>query len=152
MKVLDKIISLLNENCVSYKLTEHEQVHTSAEAAAVRGLDLSTGAKALVMFADKKPIMIVVPGHKKVDLKKFKSIFGFKDIRMATGDEVLDLTGLLVGAIPPLGSIFGLPTYYDEWFKTADKAAFNPGSHTHSIIMSAADLIKVENPIFGPIT
>ncbi len=94
MTVLEKIQELLDDNHVNYTLTEHEPVHTSEEAAKVRGTTLSQGAKALIFFADKKPLLIVVPGDKRANLKKFKKTFSIKDLRMASPEEVTQLTGL----------------------------------------------------------
>jgi len=146
MTVLEKIKKKLDEASVKYKLFEHEPVYTSEDAARVRGEELSDGAKALVLFGDKNPILCVVPGDKKADFKKIKSHLGIKDLRMATPDEVKELTTLEIGAIPPVGSAMGLSSYYDNSFMLKDKVAFNAGDHKVTIIMNAEDLIKVENP------
>ncbi len=152
MTVLEKIQELLDDNHVNYTLTEHEPVHTSEEAAKVRGTTLSQGAKALIFFADKKPLLIVVPGDKRANLKKFKKTFSIKDLRMASPEEVTQLTGLKIGAIPPIGKAINLPSYFDQSVKSTDTAVFNAGSHSHSIAMKAQDLIKIEQPKLCDIT
>lgn len=146
MTVFEKIKSLLDEREFVYEVIEHEPVHTSADAAKIRDTDVSNGAKALVMFADKKPLLFVVPGNKKADFKKIKKTLKVKDLRMATPEEVLDLTTLKVGSIPPIGRAINLKSYFDSSFQTKDKVAFNAGSLTTSIIMKAKDLIDLENP------
>ena len=40
------------------------------------------------MKADKKSIMIVVPGDKKVDTSIFKKLYQIKDLEMATKEQV----------------------------------------------------------------
>jgi Ala-tRNA(Pro) deacylase len=149
--VLVKIKKLLDEAHIVYELLEHDPVYTSEEAARIRDSNLSMGAKALVLFGDKQPLLVVVPGDKKLNMKEFKRIFGIKDLRMATPDEVFSLTGVKVGAVPPVGKALNLKSYYDESFKSKDKVAFNAGMHTVSIIMQAADLIRLEDPVFGNI-
>lgn len=146
MTVFGKIKSLLDKANISYEVIEHEPVYTSADAAHIRDTDVSQGAKALVMFADKKPLLFVVPGDKKVDFKKVKRELAVKDLRMAKPEEVEELTTLKVGSIPPVGKSIGLNSYFDESFLEKEKAVFNAGSLTTSIIMKASDLIKVENP------
>jgi len=149
MMVFEKIKNLFNDAAVAYSVIEHEPVYTSQDAAKIRDTDISMGAKALVLFADKSPILVVVPGDKKIDFKKFKREFDVKDLRMATKEEVLELTGLEVGAIPPVGKAMELVSYFDEGFKQKEKVAFNAGLHTTSIITTPNGLIKVEDPVFG---
>ena len=148
MTVFEKIIQTFNEQGVKYELLEHEPVYTSADAAKIRDTKLSDGAKALVFIADKNPILVVLPGDKKVDTSMFKKLFGISDLAMATKEQVKEITGLEVGAIPPVGSVMGLKVYFDDEFKSKDIVSFNAGSHSKSIRIQASELIKVENPIF----
>jgi Ala-tRNA(Pro) deacylase len=111
VSVTEKIKSLLNENHIKFELLEHEAVFTSEQASQIRGTDISMGAKALVFYADRVPVLIVVPGDKKADLKKFKKTFGVKDLMIVSPDEVFNLTRLKVGSIPPFGNVMGLHTY-----------------------------------------
>jgi prolyl-tRNA editing enzyme YbaK/EbsC (Cys-tRNA(Pro) deacylase) len=146
MTVLEKIKEKLAVAGVEYELIEHEPVYTSADAARVRGEELSDGAKALVLFGDKTPILCVVPGDKRADFKKIKTHLEIKDLRMATPEEVKELTTLEIGAIPPVGSAMNLPSYYDNSFILKENVAFNAGDHSVTIIMTGDDLIRVEKP------
>jgi len=147
--VFEKIIALLEESRVNYQLTEHEPVFTSEEAAKVRGVPLEWGAKAIVFAADKKPILIVIPADRKIDLKSFKKSYSIKDLRMLTPEEVKAVAGVEVGAVPPLGNVMGLLTYFDEELTKKEKIAFNPGAHTKSIVMSPKDLIHLCSATIG---
>ena len=147
--VSDRIKVLFDAASVSYELFEHAPVYTSAEAARVRDTDISMGAKALVCYADGRPALLVLPGDKKADFRKFKRTFGVKDLRMATKDEVKELTGLEVGAIPPVGRAMSIKSYYDASIAEKEKVTFNDGLHTVSMIMSVKDLLKVEVPIIA---
>ena len=149
MTVFEKIKGFFDTARVKYKVIEHAPVYTSADAAKIRDTTMSMGAKALVFFADKVPILIVVSGDRKVNTKKFKKEFAIKDLRLATPEEVLSLTSLKVGSIPPVGKALDIKSYYDVAFKEKEEVAFNAGSHTTSITMQACDLITVEDPIFG---
>jgi len=149
MTILDKIIKLFDEAGILYEKLEHEPVYTSEDAAKIRDTGLSMGAKALILFADKKPVLVVVPGDKRLDFNKFKKLVSIKDLRMAAREEVYNLTGLEVGSIPPVGKALNLQSYYSDDFKQKDMVAFNAGMHTVSIKMKASDLLKVEEPLFG---
>lgn len=149
MTVKDKILRLLNKAGVQYRTVEHEPVYTSEEAARIRDTKENMGAKALVCFADKKPILIVVPGNMKVDFKKFKSTFNINDLHLASPQKVTELTSLEVGAIPPVGTVMNIPSYYDVHIENSEDVAFNAGSHTFSVVMKTEDLLNIENPTFG---
>jgi len=58
--------------------------------------------KSLLFISEKEgPILVVVNGESKVDLNKLAKIFG--KVRLATPEEVKQITGFEVGAVPPVG-------------------------------------------------
>ena len=58
--------------------------------------------KSLLFISEKEgPILVVVNGESKVDLNKLAKIFG--KVRLATPEEVRQITGFEVGAVPPVG-------------------------------------------------
>mgnify|MGYP001619052844 FL=1 len=147
--VFENIKNLLDINKIPYKLIEHKPVFTSEDASKIRGSSLSLGAKALIMKADKKPIMIVVPGDKKIDTSLFKKLYSIKDLEMATKEEVKTISGVEVGAVPPFGNLFKIPLYFDQTIVDNETVFFNAGSHSKSISMKGSDLEKVTKPIVG---
>lgn len=149
MTVFEKIISLLNSKKVRYQLIEHEPVHTSAQAALVRGTAPEQGAKALVMCSDGVPVMLVLPGNLKVDLKSFKSKFGIKNLQMALPEEVEKITGVKIGAVPPFGNLFNLKLFVDTKLGINENIAFNAGDHSKSIVMSYHDFASLTSPIIS---
>jgi len=62
----------------------------------------------------------------------------------------MDLTGLVPGSVPPFGRpILDLDLYVDASIRANDHVAFNAGSLTDSVIMTAeAYLDLVDAPIF----
>ena len=148
-QVFEKIRSILDENRVQYEVLEHAAVFTSEEAARVRATPLEQAAKALVFQADGTPLLLVIPGDRRVDSKGFKKSFKVKDLRMATREEVQRLTGITVGAIPPFGNVIGLPTYLDRLLLEMERVVFSAGSHTRSIRMSPQDLVALVQPTLG---
>lgn len=150
--VYEKIIDLLKKNGVEYKSYGHKPVFTSEDAAKIRNSSLKQGAKALIMKADKKPIMIVVPGDLKVDTSKFKKLYQIKDLEMAKPEEVKEVSGVEIGAVPPFGNLFKIPLYFDKTISKNESVFFNAGSHSKSISMKGSDLEKVTNPIVGEFT
>lgn len=149
-KVFERVVNLLNEKKIPHTLFEHEPVYTSEQAAKIRGTSLRQGAKALIFLADGKPMMVVVPGDKKVDVKKFKQIYKIGDLRMAVPEEVEQVTGgVKIGAVHPLGNLHNLPVYIDKSLGKSREIVFNAGLHTKSIKMSYRDYFRLVRPIIG---
>jgi Ala-tRNA(Pro) deacylase len=139
MSVTDTLLAFLHENNAEFEVVTHEPVTTSEEAARVRGTPLEQGAKALVFVADGRPILLVLPANQRVDRRAFKTAFGVKDLNMVSPDQLRELTGLEVGAVPPFGHLLGLPTYVDERLLTNPRLAFNAGSRTTSVLLETSD-------------
>ncbi len=146
LTVLERIVKMLEQNKVEYRRIDHKEVMTSQEASDARRTKLEEGAKALVMVAEKKPIMVVLPAHLKADTKLLKETLGVKDLRMATPDEVKQITEVGIGAVPPFGNLFNIPLYLDKKFEENEKMSFNAGSHTVSVEMRYKDFLKLVNP------
>ncbi|MFC1626747.1 amino acid--tRNA ligase-related protein, partial [Patescibacteria group bacterium] len=147
--VFGRIVRELEKLNIQYKAFKHESVITSKDAAKIRGTNLEEGAKALVLYADDKPLMVAVSGVTKIDFKAFKRLYEIKDLRMATPDEVQSVTSVPIGAVPPFGHIFGIPLYMDKQLSVCKNVVFNAGLHTKSISMNEKDYEKMSSPIIG---
>jgi Ala-tRNA(Pro) deacylase len=138
-----ELVALLRTDGAGFRLTHHDAVTTSAEAAAVRGAELRTGAKAMLVKARDGFVLVVLAGDRKVDWKLLGPLVGGKRARFASDDELRDLTGLSKGAVPPLGVLFGVRTIYDRSLLDVETVNFNAGTHTDSITMRRDDLVRI---------
>lgn len=150
--VFERLESRLREAGVAYTVLRHEPVTTSEQAAAVRGTPLASGAKALILKAGERFVLLVMPADRKLDSRKAREQLGVKALRFATREEVEQLTGLQPGAIPPFGSLFGLPTYCDPALAANPAINFNAGDHAVSMQISHADYVRTERPVCVPLT
>lgn len=144
--VFERLHAQLQAAQIEFRVLHHEPVYTSEQAAAVRGASLASGAKALIVKLDTRFVMLVLPADRKLDSKAVKVGLGVKSIRFASKDEVLTLTGLEPGSIPPFGSLFGLPTYVDPALAEQATITFNAGAHAISVFMAHADYVRIEQP------
>lgn len=147
--VFERIEHLLQSRDVEFGVTRHEPVYTSEEAAAVRGVALSSGAKALICKGAEGFVMFVIPADRKLASKRIRRDYGWRKFRFAERDEVLQLTGLAPGSIPPFGSLFELRTFCDERLGENATINFNAGDHEISVSMTYADYVKTEQPELG---
>ena len=141
------IQELLDRNGVWFEVSEHEPVYTSEQAAKVRGDELKTGVKALVMKTREGSFVLgLVAADRKIDLKKLAKIVKTKKLRLAPPQDVIKITGCEVGSVHPFGNLHKLPTYLDTSILENDMVNFNAGLHTVSIHMKTKDLIKTIKP------
>lgn len=152
MDVFEKIQNLLTTNKITFRHLEHEATPTSEDSARIRGDLLSQGAKAIVYKVEKEFYLFVFAADKKINPKKIKVHFKqqgmkAKKSRFASVDELLELTGLVPGAVPPFGEpILELPLFVDPSLLENEKISFNAGSLTNSITMQLEDYIQVAKP------
>jgi len=145
--MFEKIKDWLKSKSVEFKELHHEPTKSSEESAKARGVDLSTGGKALVLKIDDSFKILVLSASKKLDSNAVRSFFNAKKIRFADKDELLELTGLTPGAIPPFGEpIINLELFVDNSITLNEIIAFNAGSLTDSIIMSVHDYLELTKP------
>ena len=147
--VLQRLVCLLEDQQVDFDILTHEPVFTSEQAANVRGASMSSGANALICKVDQKFLMFVMPADRRLSGKQVRKQLKARSLRFANLDEVLEWTELEPGAIPPFGSLFGLPTYCDQALANEPTINFNAGNHARSISMSYTDFLKVERPTLG---
>lgn len=143
VEVHARLVSLLRAEDVDFRLTHHDAVTTSADAAAVRGAELRSGAKAMLVKGKSGFVLAVLAADRKVDWKLLAPLVGGKGARFANDDELREATGLTKGAVPPFGGLFSLRTIYDRSLLEVETVNFNAGTHTDSVAMSRADMVRI---------
>jgi prolyl-tRNA editing enzyme YbaK/EbsC (Cys-tRNA(Pro) deacylase) len=134
-----------------------ESTHTAADAAATVEADLGQIVKSLVFVAPAddgtlEPILCLVSGPNRVDLARLAAVTGARDIRRATAREAQELTGFVIGGIPPFGHIRSVRTIMDPdlgRFETVWAAA---GTQTAVFPVPPATLRILANATVAPIT
>ena len=147
--VTERLLALLVAEGADHAVLHHAPVRTSEEAASIRGTPLEQGAKALVFQADERTVLLVVQAHRRLETRAFKRAYGIKNLRMLPADDLLILTGLEPGAVPPFGSLLGFQTYADEGLLRLPRLVFNAGNRGISVLLATADYVRVEQPKVG---
>lgn len=149
-QVYKSTIKILKENRIKYKELEHEPVSSSLEASKIRGLDSpKPGVKAMVVKDNyHNYLLILIPGDKKIDMKKIAILEKVNRIYLAPENEVLEISGVNIGRVSPIGLKTKLKVYFDKDILDNEFVYFNPGLHTKTIKMKPKDLFKVlKDPI-----
>jgi len=123
--VFNRVEGMLKQRGIDFQVLRHEPVYTSEQAAQVRGTPLASGAKALICKGEGGFVMFVVPADRKLDSHAVRRAKGWRKLRFASREEVMEMTGLAPGSIPPFGSLFSLPTLCDERLGENEVINFN---------------------------
>ncbi len=127
-----------------HTVLEHDFVHTSKDAARVRGTRLEEAAKALVLEAGGQQLFLcVVSGDRRLDLRKIKQLLGVRNVCLAHPDTVLAATGCPVGTVPPFPQLLGLTGYADAALLQQERIVFSAASHYRSIRMNSQDWLRL---------
>jgi len=145
--LLDRIRDWLTAECVVFREVHHAPTRTSEESAAARGEPLRVGGKALLVKVDDTFRLFVLSADRRLDSGAIREHFSARKTRFATADELMALTGLLPGSVPPFGvPILPFPLFVDPSVFENDRVAFNAGSLTDSIVMGMVDFRRLAAP------
>jgi Cys-tRNA(Pro) deacylase len=110
-----EITDFLDAQKVFYRVKGHSKpVYTSEEAAFERGVRLSQVVKTMLLADGDDVLVAVIPSHKRLDVKKLKRISGRKNLQFMDRGAIERKTGLIVGAVAPVGPILeSIPLFVD---------------------------------------
>lgn len=147
MACKDQLEHYLREQGVSFQAQQHPIAYTAQDVAAKEHVPGKLVAKVVVVFADTRPVMLVLPAPYRVDLNRIGQALGSKEVRLA--DEV-ELRALFpdcdVGAMPPFGALYQLPVYVDQSLEEDEYIVFPVGSHTETMRLAYADFARLAKP------
>ena len=142
-----RIRTLLDDAGVAYRYIEHGPTRTSKASAAARGEVLDVGGKSIVLKVGDTFRVCVLSAARQLNSNRVRRHFSESRARFASREELLDLTGLVPGCVPPFGPpILTLPNCLDEAFLEHDRIAFNAGSLTCSIVMPLEHYLELARP------
>ncbi|HLG16222.1 MAG TPA: YbaK/EbsC family protein [Blastocatellia bacterium] len=147
MSLAAKLKEYLEANNVQYNVLTHPRAYTAQDVAAVAHVPGRALAKSVVVKADDRFILAVLPAPRKVDLERLKAALGANDVRMAHEPEFASLfPECELGAMPPFGNLYGLEVFADESLTLDDEIVFNAGTHVDAIRMKYGEFERLAKP------
>jgi Ala-tRNA(Pro) deacylase len=142
-----RLLELFQDEHVEYRIFEHAPVYTSEQASKVRGVDLKSGVKAMLLRAHEgKFVLADIAADRRIDFAKLERMLVSKHVRFATKEEVLSVTRCEPGSVHPIGRLFGIETYLDNSVLQNEHVNFNIGMLTKSVQITSQDLLRVMIP------
>jgi Ala-tRNA(Pro) deacylase len=142
-----KLQDYLKENGVAFQTHDHPPAYTAQEVAAEEHVSGNILAKSVVVSADGKFALCVVQASRKLDMAKIAKAAKAKKVRLADEAEMAKLfPDVEVGAEPPFGNLYALPTLVDANLAADEEIVFQGGSHRQAIRMKYADYARLVKP------
>jgi Cys-tRNA(Pro)/Cys-tRNA(Cys) deacylase len=138
----------LDARKVAYQVfTYSSEIHSAQGAAEALAVPVHWVYKTLVVLPESgqgRPLLVMVPGDRELDLKVLGGSVGEKKLRMASQREAESLTGLLVGGISAL-ALLNKPfrIYIDQAALELERIYVNGGQRGLNLCLTPTDLLTV---------
>jgi Cys-tRNA(Pro)/Cys-tRNA(Cys) deacylase len=127
---------------IPHRVFEHQKPLRSFEQAAEERHQRPEQIVRSILFQIRpgEHVMVLVAGPAQVDWRKLRQLVGRSRVRMATEEEVLEVTGYRVGTVSPFGLKTPVRTLIDASVLREEELSLGSGARQMAIIMKSADL------------
>lgn len=129
-----------------------EGTETADASAAALGVPASRIIKSLVFSDGEKPVLVLVPGHRRADNRAIARRLGVRKVRFAPPDMVLEWTGFPVGAVPPVGHARSMTVLMDEGIERQGAIYPAAGTRNNAFETTFDQLAAVTGAVICPVT
>ncbi|MHA2294878.1 MAG: aminoacyl-tRNA deacylase [Candidatus Hodarchaeales archaeon] len=144
-------IKYLKDKKIAFEIKTFPESTEKATESISRalGIQLNMVVKTLI-FKGKSGTFYncLIGGDGKIHYKKLKKLTEEKNIRMATPNEILAITGYKVGAIPPFALKNGIKTFIEITLNNEDILLVGAGKFGFEIVLTPEDLKKATDGEF----
>ncbi len=147
MSIPDKIRDFLDSHQIVYQFCTHSPAYTAQGLAHVQHVSGKELAKVVMVVADARIVMTVLPGSHRVETETLDKLLGCQNCRLATEEEFKNLfPDCEVGAMPPFGNLYNLEVWVDSELEKHSTITFNAGTHVETVKMSFDDFRRLAQP------
>lgn len=149
--VFDRLVALLIEAKATFRVIEHEAEGRSEKISVIRGNRPDQAAKAMVLDVrggggGRRHVLAILPGSRKLDFNAVAALFEARKCGFASPDTAQELTGCVMGAVPPFALNPALTVVVDEDLLTNETLFFNAGRLDRSMELDTRDWLAAANP------
>ena len=127
---------------IPHQVFRHQTPVTSLEQAAADRNQRPEQVVRSILFQIRPQefLMVLVAGPGQIDWRKLRQLVKRSRVRMASEDEVLEVTGYRVGTVSPFGLKNQIKVLIDSSALSEEEVSLGSGVRNVAIIMSSADL------------
>ena len=139
--------SYLDDMGVNYAWLHHDPAYTAQTLAMAEHISGKKVIKPVVVKADGQFVLCALPASYFVDIDQLRDELHAREASLANERELEQLfADCELGAEPPIGNLFGLPTIMDDSLAAQDQVTFQAGTHRDGVTMSVADYMRIAQP------
>ena len=147
----ERIVALLTEAKASFRVIEHEAEGRSEKISVIRGNRPDQAAKAMVLDVrggggGRRHVLAILPGNSKLDFAAVAALFEARKCGFASPDTAQELTGCVMGAVPPFSLNPDLTIVVEEGLLANGTLFFNAGRLDRSMELDTKDWMAVARP------
>jgi Ala-tRNA(Pro) deacylase len=150
---VSQVTEHLQRRGVPFEVIPHGQAFTSLDEAQALGIAAGEVVKTVMVHAVSGPVLVAVPGYRRLDMPLVRTAVGDHHARLATEEELArEFSDYELGALPPLGSLLRAHVYVDPEVMDHDTVVFAAGSQTESVKIRTEDLFRDEPVTVAPLS
>jgi Ala-tRNA(Pro) deacylase len=144
MKIAQRLQAYLAQEKVAYEVVMHAHTMSSMETAAAAHVPGDRLAKGVVVQDERGYLLAVVPSTYRVNLGDLGRQLQRRELRLATEAELRTLfSDCELGAVPPVGAAYGLPSVVEEDLTRQADVYFEAGDHEHLVHVTQAEFVRL---------
>lgn len=148
--MLKRFEEFLGSHGVTYERIEHREAFTAQEEAAAAGVSGWSWAKVVIVKDREGLAMAVLPACCEVEMDRLKGVIGLGEIELASVEDILKtFPGCELGAVPPFGRLFAVPTFVEEAVVNQRDVIMPAGDHRSAVRMRATEYLRLAEPRVG---
>ena len=141
---VERVADFLRQAGAEARIEEfEEETPTAADAARAAGCSPEQIVKSVVVVADGAPVLALVPGDRRLNVRKVARAVGARKARIASADEVVEATGFVPGAVAP----FPLPrvqrAFCEQSLLSQPLVWVGAGSTRHLASLAPRELVRL---------
>lgn len=141
------IRTMLDRRGIPYREFHHADAFTAQEVAKREHISGNRVAKVVAAMVDGRPVALVLPASRHVDLERVREVFAAREVRFASEAEMARVfTDCELGATPPLRHWQDVPVLMDPSLKVEGNILFQAGTHADAILVNFRDWFDLVNP------
>ena len=138
MTIARKLQNYIETEGIDYDTVPHHRTATTSQTAEAAHVPGNRLAKSVVVHHETGYVLAVVPATHRVELSTLQDVMN-RRLGLASEEEVSSLfSDCDIGAVPPIGSAYGVPVILDESLDKANDVYFEGGDHRTLVHMSGA--------------
>src|SRR4029077_9322963 len=124
----------------------HPEAVTAQRVVEVEHIRARHQTKVVMVKSNGSHLMTAIPADHRIDLLKVEKLTG-KPASLETEQDFKSIFhDCAVGAIPPFGNLYGLPTYVDKRLTQKDCIVFEAGTRTDALKLNYRDYGRIVKP------